>query len=117
MAHTINLTKNHQRILAEALSISMDIKKAKLKNPDSRELMIESYLNVAEKILAGTIDCGRQGHGARDNVFGWIRDQLLHSRNLPNTEFGKLAISICEAAGNDCYDEFCQITIINRLFE
>lgn len=117
MSHHISLTKNHQRILAEALSISMEIKKAKLKNPDSRELMIESYLNVAEKVLAGEIDCGRQGYAMRDNIFGYVRDQLLHSRNLPKTEFGILAIAICEAAGENRYDEFCQITIINRLFE
>lgn len=116
MAHKISLTKNHKRILLEALLESQAIKEVKLKSPDSIYKMNEMYADAAEKLLT-TVDCGKLGFRPNDNIFGWIRDQFLHSGDFPKTEFGQLAIGICEAAGEDRYDSYCRMTIVNTLFE
>lgn len=113
MSFTIKLTKNHKRILLEAIIESMKIKEDKLKNPASLEKMNAYYIDAAHKIGGSEIECG----STKNNIFVWLRDQFYHSRGFPNTEFGKLAISICEAAGSNDYDSFTRMTIINTLFE
>lgn len=118
MAFKIKLTRNHQRILLEALDVSQRIKEVKLKNPESRRRMDEEYYRAALRLINEEhIECGRRGHKAGDNLFAWIRDQIYHSGDMSETEFGKLAIMICEAAGDDVYERYCRDTIISRLFE
>lgn len=119
MAFTVKLTRNHQRVLLEALAVSQEIKEKKLRNPDSRKRMEEEYYKAALRLIEEKdgIHCGRQGHKPGDNIFAWIRDQIYHSSDMSETEFGKLAINICEAAGNQVYDVYCRDTIIKRFFE
>jgi hypothetical protein len=118
MAFRVKLTKNHQRVLLEALAISQEIKQKKLRNPSSIERMNDEYYKAALRILnEPEVECGKQGYKAGDNLFAWIRDQLYHSADMPQTEFGKLAIDICEAAGDNAYTAYTRITIMNRLFE
>lgn len=116
MTHTVELTKNHKRVLLEALYESQTFKYNSLRKPDSISRMIDEYNKAAQKLLK-PVECGKTGHKAGDNLFGWLRDQFFHSGRLPDTEFGKLAISICEAAGGNTYETFCRMTIINTLFE
>jgi hypothetical protein len=116
--HQVKLTNNHKRILLEAILESELVKKRKLRNPSSIKGMEEEYYKAAKRIAEEShIECGRRGHKAGDNLFGWLRDQIFHSGDLSLTEFGQLAISICEAAGDGEYDKFTQMTIINKLFE
>lgn len=116
MSHQVSLTRTHQRILLEALLQSMEIKSKKLVKQDSIRIMNKMYNDAAEKIVKGVV-CGKTGSKASDNLFGWLVDQFNHSGKLPDTEFGQLAISICQAAGENRYEKFCQMTIINTLFE
>jgi hypothetical protein len=99
MKHKIKLIKAHKTTLVEALAQSLDIKEAKLVKQDSLEGMRKQYLDAAEKIVNGEIECGRSGITARDNLFGWIIDQIKHSGKLYKHQLGKTAIDICEAAG------------------
>ena len=117
MTHHIKLTRNHQRVLIEAILISMDIKDKKLRNPDSKRIMEDYYNDAAKKVYDNDIECGKTGTYPKDNIFGWLRDQFFHSGRFPDTEFGKLAISICEACAHNEYDKFCRMTIMNTLFE
>ena len=117
MAHQIILTKNHKRILLEVLNESLIIKQKRLQKADSIKRMENEYINAGEKIYSDYVECGRLGSRAGDNLFGWYRDQILHSGKLSETEIGQLALSICEAAGTNRYDQFCKMTIINTLFE
>jgi len=116
MSHTISLTKTHKRILLEALLESHTIKEKKLRNPEGLRIMTEMYNDAANKLLSN-VECGKNGSKSSDNLFGWLIDQFNHSGNLPDTEFGKLAILICESAGRNQYEQFCRMTIINTLFE
>lgn len=114
----VKLTRNHQRVLIEALAISQEIKQKKLRNPASIERMNDEYYKAALRILnEPEIECGKQGTKPGDNLFAWIRDQLFHSGDMPETEFGRLALDICQAAGNNTYTTYTRITIMNRLFE
>lgn len=117
MSHTITLTRNHQRVLIEALAISSEIKAKKLRNPSSIKLMNDYYLDAAQKIMNNNIACGKAGRQPSDNLFAWIKDQLYHSGDMSKTEFGQLALLICEAGAYNEYDIFCRSTIINTLFE
>lgn len=118
MAHTVRLTRNHQRILLEALAISQEIKEKKLRNPDSRRRMDEEYYKAAKRLIdEADIECGRAGHKPGDNLFAWMRDQFYHSGDFTDTEFGLLAVNICEAAGDGVYAGYCRMTVMNRLFE
>jgi len=116
MAHTIKLTRNHQRILIEALAISLEIKSEVL-SKRALETANRYYLDAAEKIKNNNVECGKTGKNPKDNIFGWIRDNLYHSGSFEKTELGKLAISICEAASYNEYDTFTRTTIMNTLFE
>jgi len=116
MTHTVNLTSAHKRILLECLLESHTIKENKLRNPDSLKQMTELYNAVGTKLLEPVV-CGKTGTKVSDNVFGWYIDQINHSGKLPDTEFGKLAIEICRAAGMNNYQKFCSMTIISKLFE
>lgn len=116
MSHTIELTKNHKRVLLEALYESQTVKYNKLRKPESIDRMILEYNKAAQKLLK-PVECGKVGSKAGDNLFGWLKDQFHHSGKLPDTEFGKLAINICEAAGNNSYEAYCRMTIMNTLFE
>jgi hypothetical protein len=116
MAHTIKLTRNHQRILIEALAISLEIKEIVL-SKKALETANRYYLDAAEKIKNNDIECGRTGKQPRDNLFAWLRDQFYHSGSFEKTELGKLAIAICEAASYNEYDTFIRTTIMNTLFE
>jgi len=117
MPHQVTLTDSHKRILLEVLLLSQEHKLKRLRNPDSLTRMQTEYLAVAEKIYDGLpIECGREGIRLNDNLFGWFRDQLFHSGPLINTEIGRLAVDICEAAGEDRYQQYCEKTIIDRLF-
>ena len=116
MSHTVNLTKTHKKILLTCLDESHTIKYNKLRNPESRDKMTQLYNSVGAKLLEPVV-CGRIGTKVSDNVFGWYIDQINHSGNLAESEFGKYAIEICRAAGTNQYDKFCSITIISKLFE
>ena len=116
MAHQVALTKNHKRILLEALLESQSIKERKLKSPESIYKMNAMYADAAEKLLT-TVECGKMGYKSTDNIFGWMIDQIHHSGKLSETEFGQLAINICKAAGDGQYESFCRMTIANTLFE
>ena len=116
MSHTIKLTRNHQRILIEALAISLEIKETVL-SKKALDVANKYYLDAAEKIKCNDIECGKTGKQPRDNLFAWLRDQFYHSGTFDKTELGKLAISICEAAAYNEYDTFTRTTIMNTLFE
>ena len=116
MAHIIKLTPNHQRILIEALAISLEIKEQVL-SKRALEVANRYYLDAAEKIKNNNIECGRSGKQPRDNLFAWLRDQFYHSGQFEKTELGKLSISICEAASYNEYATFTRTTIMNTLFE
>jgi hypothetical protein len=119
MAFRVKLTKNHQRVLLEALATSQEIKQKKLRNPESKSRMNEEYYAAALRILNETegVECGRTGVKPGDNIFAWICDQLYHSGDMTETEFGKLSLNICEAAGNNSYEAYCRDTIMKRFFE
>jgi len=117
MPHVIDLTDSHKRILLEVLLLSQEHKEMRLRNPDSLVRMRKEYIKAAEQIYDSLpIECGREGIRLNDNLFGWLRDQMFHSGKLLDTEIGRLAISICEAAGEDRYQQYCEMTIIDRLF-
>lgn len=112
MAHTVKLTKNHKRILLEAIIYSMEIKESKLKKPDSIEQMHRYYNDAAQKIV-NIVECG----STKKNLFTWLKDQFYHTTNFDKTEFGQLAIAICDAAASNTYESYCRMTIMNTLFE
>jgi len=111
--HLIKLTKNHRRILLEAINYSLEIKEHKIRRQDSLEQTQKYYLDAAQKIMNGEIECGT----LKNNLFTWLKDQFLHTTNFDKTEFGQLAISICESAAENTYHEFCRMTIIKTFFE
>lgn len=112
MAHTIKLTRNHQRVLLEAMIYSMDVKESRLKKADSIEQMQRYYTDAAKKIIE-PIECG----STKKNLFTWLKDQFYHTTNFDKTEFGQLAIAICDAASDNTYESYCRMTIMNTLFE
>lgn len=118
MSHKTRLKKQHLQILLEAIHTSREYKLRNLRNPSSKDLMIQQYRKAEDRLCSEIeIECGKRGHQANDNLFGWIRDQIFHSGKLDETELGKNAIDICEAAGDNCYEQFCKHTIFNSLFE
>jgi hypothetical protein len=119
MSHEIKLNKFHKKVLGEVLYDSLIYKRdVKLRNPESIAKMEEEYCGAVRQIVEDDIiTCGKTGTRPKDNFFGWIKDQILHSGKLANSEWGQLAISICEAAGENRYEQFNRTTIINRLFE
>jgi hypothetical protein len=109
MAHEVKLKKLHKIQILQALAESEDYKEfRKLRDPESIRIMKQQYSDAAEKIAYDPeIACGRVGYKASDNLFGWIRDQMLHSGALARQELGIAVIAICEAAGEGRYDQFC----------
>jgi hypothetical protein len=109
MTHTVKLKKLHKIQILQALAESEEYKEfRKLRDPESIRIMKKQYSDAAEKIAYDTeISCGRVGYQSSDNLFGYIRDQLLHSGKLAKQELGIAVIAICEAAGEGRYDEFC----------
>jgi len=112
MAHIVKLTKNHKRILLEAIIYSMEIKEKKLRKTDSIEQMHRYYTDAANKIIM-PVECG----SIKKNLFTWLKDQFYHTTGFENTEFGQLAIAICDAAASNTYETYCRMTIMNTLFE
>jgi hypothetical protein len=110
MAHQVKLKRQHRLQILEALAESQNYKQfKKLRDPESIEKMIVNYEHAAGQVYNEfeAITCGRVGTKPGDNLFGWIRDQILHSGKLAKQELGLAVIAICEAAGEGRYDEFC----------
>lgn len=109
MAHEVKLKKLHRIQILQALAESEEYKEfRKLRDPESIRLMKHNYSNAAEQIAQDPlIKCGRVGSKSGDNLFGWIRDQILHSGPLAKQELGVAVVAICEAAGEGRYDQFC----------
>lgn len=80
--------------------------------------MIKQYRKAENRLCEQVqIECGRRGWRPEDNVFGWIRDQIFHSGRLEETELGKHAIDICEAAGGDTYAAYNRNSVFTTFFE
>ena len=109
MAHDVKLKKLHKIQILQALAESEEYKEfRKLRDPESIRIMKRQYEDAGLKIVnEPAIGCGRVGTKPSDNLFGWIRDQILHSGKLAKQELGIAVIAICEAAGEGRYDEFC----------
>lgn len=114
MAHTVKLKPEHQAVLLEALLCSLEAKAAFVR-AEKHAAAKKQYEDAGAKLLK-SVSCGRIGETAADNLFGWIRDQLLHSGDFTHTELAQRAIDICEAAGNNQYDRFCNRNIYDSLF-
>lgn len=102
MPHTIELTKEHQEILIEALLLSLvDKEDNVLKDPHKIDLVREQYSDAANKLLK-PVKCGMKSK----NIFVWIADQINHSPNIRGMEVAQRALAICDAAAHDRYDIF-----------
>jgi hypothetical protein len=118
MAHSIKLRKQHLQILLEVLTVSREYKMRNLRNPASKDIMIKQYRQAEDRLYSEIeIACGRKGWQASDNLFGYIRDQVYHSGKIADSELGKHAIAICEAAGGDSYEVYCSYTVFSAFFE
>ena len=108
MSHKVKLTKFHKTQILQTLADSEEYKEfKKLRDPESIRIMKKKYNEAATQIYTEReIVCGKVGIKPSDNLFGWIRDQILHSGPLAKQELGIAVISICEAAGEGRYDEF-----------
>ena len=114
MAHTVKLKTEHQMVLLEALLCSLEAK-SKFVKPEKHAEAVRQYEDAGKKIL-NSISCGRIGDTASDNLFGWIKDQMTHSGDFSHTELAHRAIDICEAAGRNQYERFCNRNIYDQLF-
>jgi hypothetical protein len=113
MAHSINLTAEHQVLFVEALVRSLDIKSRDvIRDPAKADLTRQQYQDAAEKFL-NTIRINMPSK----NIFVWMSDQIQHTPGLRDSELGHRVQDICDVARRNQYQAYIQYSELPNNFE
>ena len=119
MPHTIILTEPDQETILRALLASLEDKHQHvIRDPKKFEATRQQYELAGEKFMQPVI-CGSRGLRPRDNLFGWLIDQIEHSPHVRTSTIGQRAIAIAQAAAQNRYGVYTQSSNpqFGKLFE